>query len=149
MDMLIGIFKQLGANETIVYQIAIIIVMFVIAKFLFVNHLQSILETREDKTVKLEGNTEKQFAEITKIQNDYRDKIKTANKSVKSKIESAKAEIAKNEEAKYKLQETEINKYISTSRKEVEAEISGKKDKVLADADSLSTSLIQKITEGL
>jgi F0F1-type ATP synthase membrane subunit b/b' len=149
MDMLIGIFKQLGANESIVYQMAIIIAMFVIAKLLFVNHLQNVLETREEKTVKLEGNTEKQFAEITKIQNEYKDKIQAANKSVKAKLETEKLEITKAEEAKYKLQETEINEYISNSRKEIEKEISGKKEAVLADAESLSSSLVKKITEGL
>ena len=100
MDMLIGIFEQLGADQSIVYQITIVIVMFIIAKFLFINHLQDVLETREDKTVKLEGNTEKQFEEINKIQAEYKEKIQTANKQVKAKLETAKAEIIKSEEGK-------------------------------------------------
>lgn len=148
MDMFIGILEQLGADKSVAYQIAIIVAMFVIAKFLFVNHLQNILETREDKTVKLEGNTEKQFAEITKIQNDYKEKIQTANKAARSKLEVSKAEIAKAQEANYKIQENEINEFIAKSRKEVEEEISGKKDEILADAQSLSANLVQKITQG-
>jgi F0F1-type ATP synthase membrane subunit b/b' len=148
MDMLIGIFEQLGADQSIVYQITIVIVMFIIAKFLFINHLQDVLETREDKTVKLEGNTEKQFEEINKIQAEYKEKIQTANKQVKAKLETAKAEIIKSEEGKYKQQESEINDYINKSKKEIETEIQGKKDEILADAESLSAGLVQKITQG-
>ena len=63
MEMFVDIFKQLGANESLVHQFIIVVVMFFLTKFLFLNHLQRILETREDKTVNLEGDAEKQFEE--------------------------------------------------------------------------------------
>lgn len=148
MDMFIGILNQLGANESIWYQLGLIVLMYVLAKFLFIDHLQKILETREEKTVKLVGNTEKQFAEITKIQNDYKEKIRAANKEVKENLDIKKQEIIKKEESEYKAQEKEINKYITDSRAEIEKDIKDKKDKILADAESLSSSLVQKITQG-
>jgi F0F1-type ATP synthase membrane subunit b/b' len=149
MEMAVDIFKQLGANESLVHQFVIIVVMFYLTKFLFIDHLQKVLDTREDKTVNLEGSAEKQFEEIEKIQKEYKEKMQSVNKSLKEKTESSKNEIIKREEAKYRAQENEINTFIETSRKEIEAEINGKKDKVLEDAEQLAGGLVQKMTKGL
>lgn len=148
MEMFIDIFKQLGADYTLWVQFGIIIVMFYITKFLFIDHLQNILETREDKTVNLEGNAEKKFEEINKIQDEYKVKIQSANKEVKAKIEESKMAVIKTEESKYREQEKEINAFIEKSRAEVQAEIQEKKDKVLSDAEQLASSLVQKMTKG-
>ncbi|MAX66443.1 MAG: hypothetical protein QF441_15100 [Bacteriovoracaceae bacterium] len=148
MEMFVDIFKQLGANESLVHQFIIVVVMFFLTKFLFLNHLQRILETREDKTVNLEGDAEKQFEEVEKIQKEYKEKIQTANKNLKAKVDSKKAEIIKKEEEKYREQEKEVNAFIESSRKEAEQEIGQKKDKVLEDAQQLANSLVEKMTKG-
>ncbi len=149
MEMVVDIFKQLGANESLVHQFVIVVVMFYLTKFLFLDHLQRVLDNREDKTVNLEGSAEKQFEEITKIQNEYKEKMQSITKSLKAKSESSKTEIIKREESKYREHEKEINSFIETSRKEVEAEIKEKKDKVLEDAEQLASGLVQKMTKGL
>ena len=127
MEMFVDIFQQLGTDKSIVHQFIIIIVMFYLTKFLFINHLHEIISKREDNTVGLEGNAEKQFEEIDKIQNEYKDKIQNANKEIKSMLDNDKMVIVKTHEAKYREQETEINKFIETSRKKIEEEINEKK----------------------
>lgn len=148
MDMVLGIFAQLGADKTIWYQFTIVVVMYLLSKTLFFGHLQNVLETREDKTTKLEGNAEKQFEEVSKIAADYKEKIGAANKSAKVKLDSEKAEISKSLEANYKAEEKKINDYIDSSRKESEAKLQEQKDKILSDAEDLASSLVQKITKG-
>ena len=96
MDLVLKILVQLGADKSFFYQLAIILIVFVIARFLFIDHLQAVIERREDKTVKLEGDAEKQFDEINKIQDEYKQKIQGASKEMRAKLESNKNEIIKN-----------------------------------------------------
>lgn len=142
------IFVQLGTDQSILYQLAVIVVMFALSKMIFIKHMQSIIETREDKTSKLEGNTEKQFEEIQKIQAAYKAKIQTANKEVKKKLDEGKSELAKKYEADYRAEEVVVNEYINKSKKEIEAEISEKKSNVLNDAEELAKNLVNKIAKG-
>jgi F0F1-type ATP synthase membrane subunit b/b' len=148
MDMVLGIFAQLGADKTLWYQFAIVVVMYLLSKALFFSHLQNIIETREDKTVGLEGSAEKQFEEVNKLASEYKEKIGAANKSAKNKLDSDKSEISKSLESNYKSEEKKINDYIDQSRKESESNLKIQKDKILSDAEGLASSLVQKITRG-
>lgn len=147
MDFVLNILKQLGADNSFVYQLGIIIVVFIIAKFLFLDHLQAVIERREAKTVKLAGQADKQFDEINKIQDEYKQKIQKASKETREKLTAHKAEIIKKEEARYRSNEVEINAYIEKTRAEVEAEIQDKKEEVLKEADKLATNLVKKISK--
>ena len=147
MEMMIDIFKQLGANESLLPQFIIVVVMFYLTKFLFLDHLQSILDTREDKTTKLDGQADKKFEEITKSQNDYKAKIQETNKSLKAKSDSEKAEFSKGQEVKYKEKENEINSFVEASRKDIEKEIAGKKATVMSEAELLADTLVQRISK--
>lgn len=146
---MLDILKQLGTDQSIFYQFVVIIVVYAIAKLVFINHLQALLDTRDDKTLKLEGSTEKQFEEIEKIQLAYKEKLRIANKGLKEKLEIGKNEITKSHEATYRSNAGEINKFIDNSKKEIEADIKSKREKVLADAEDLANSLVQKITKDI
>ena len=148
MDAFVAIFQQLGANESLVYQFAVFVVVFLIAKFGFFNHLQKMLDTREEKTVKLESNAEAKFEEINKLSAEYKEKIRTANKEAKAKLDAGKMEIVKAEEARYRQHESEVNQYVETSRSEVLKEVQAKKDQVMSEAEQLANTLVQKITKG-
>lgn len=148
MDAVLAIFKQLGANESLLYQFIIFVSVFLIAKFGFFNHLQRILETREDKTVKLEGNADAQFEEVSRLTSEYKDRIQSANKEAREKFDKEKFEIEKKEEGRYREHEKEISAYIESSRNEIMKELDSKKQEVMNEADQLANSLVQKITKG-
>jgi F0F1-type ATP synthase membrane subunit b/b' len=148
MDMVLGIFKQLGADETLWVQFGIIVVMLVLSKFLFLTHLQTVLETREEKTIGLEGNADKQLEDVNKLSESYKSKINSANKDVRAKIDSEKTALTKELETKYKAEEKTVNNYVDESRKLAEVKVSEQKEKVLAEAEELSLSLVQRITKG-
>ncbi len=147
MDKIIGLFQSLDGDQTILYQFAIVVVLFYLTKFLFLDHLQRILEAREDRTVNLEGDTEKKFDEINKIQSEYKEKIQKANKEIKVKLEENKNNIIKREESVYREQEKEINSFIESSRSEITKDIESKKDKILQEAEDLAKSLVQKMSK--
>lgn len=148
MDLVLGIFGQLGADSTVFIQFGIFVIVFLAAKFLFVNRLQMVIENREEKTVKLEGSAEKQFEKINQMSSDYKTKINSANKEVKELFEEEKAKITKSFESNYREKETEINKFIEEARAEAGVEIEKKKEEVFSQAESLSNQLVQKITKG-
>lgn len=148
MDLVIGILKQLGADSTLWQQFLIVTLMYFLSKYTFLDHLQKVIETREEKTVKLEGDAEKQFEEINKLSSEYKEKITSANKSARMKLDNFKKDVSKNLEGKYRSEEKNINDFIDNSRKEVEAELAQKKDQVLSDAESLANSLVEKIVKG-
>ena len=148
MDMVLGLFKELGADETLWIQLAIVISMLILSKYLFLTHLQDVIETRETKTVGLEGDADKQLEAVTKLSEEYKSKMNSANKEVRSKIESEKANIARDVEAKYRTEEKTVNDYIDESRKSAQAKVAEQKEKVLGEAGELAISLVQKITKG-
>lgn len=148
MDLVIGILKQLGADSTLWQQFLIVTLMYFLSKYTFLDHLQKVIETREEKTVKLEDDAEKQFEEINKLSSEYKEKITSANKSARMKLDNFKKDVSKNLEGKYRSEEKNINDFIDNSRKEVEAELAQKKDQVLSDAESLANSLVEKIVKG-
>lgn len=148
MDILLKVFQDLGADQTLFVQFVIVIIMYNLSRFVFVNRLHKVLDTREDKTSKLDGDAEKQFAEIKKTQDEYKEKMQAANKKVKTSIEERKNDIVKNNEAQFRVKEKEINTYIDNSKKEVQENINDKREQVLGDAEHLAASLVQKITKG-
>ena len=148
MDAVVAIFRQLGADQSLLYQFIVFVVVFLIAKFGFFNHLQNILETREEKTVKLEGNADAKFEEVNKLAVEYKERIHSANKEAREKFDQEKSSIEKNEESRYRKHEKEISEYIEKSRNEVVAELQAKKNEVMTEADQLASSLVQKITKG-
>ncbi|MAZ49324.1 MAG: hypothetical protein CME65_12245 [Halobacteriovoraceae bacterium] len=149
MDLVLKILVQLGADQSFFYQLGIILLVFIIARFIFIDHLQAVIERREDKTVKLEGDAEKQFDEISKIQDQYKEKIQGASKEMRVKLESNKSEIIKKHEARYRSSEAEVNEYLDKTRAEVEAEINEKKEEVMAEADKLAANLVKKLSKEL
>lgn len=148
MDLVTNILKQLGADGTFVNQLVIILVVFIIAKFLFIDRLQTIIESREAQTVGADEESEKKFKEIDALSQSYKAKIQEANKLAKANIDTSKQQIVKGAEAKYREEEVEVNMFVEKSKKEIAADIQGKEDQILKEADSLSNSLIQKITKG-
>jgi F0F1-type ATP synthase membrane subunit b/b' len=148
MDSVIAIFSQLGADSSIVFQFAIFVTTFLLAKLLFFNHLQKVLETRTEKTVGLEDSAEAKFEEINRMSKEYKEKISEANKEAKSTLDTHKTEIIKTEEKRYRDYEQEVNAEVDQARKKVESEISEKKEQIMNEAESLATSLVNQITRG-
>lgn len=148
MDMVLGIFTQLGADKTLWTQLGMVIVVLAASNFLFLNHLQNIIEKREKNTTGLEGDADRQFEEIEKLSSEFREKISAATKSEREKIESEKSALTKTFESKYRTEEKSVGDYVDQSRQESESKVAAQKEEVLAGADELAFSLVEKITKG-
>jgi len=148
MDMVLNIFIQLGADKTLAVQFVIVCIMLVASKFLFLSHLQEIIEKREEKTVGLEGSAEKELERVNALSEEYKSNLNAANKEIRENTETKKNTISKELESKYRDEEKSMNDYIDESRKSAELKVSEQKEKLFGQAEELTASLVQKITKG-
>lgn len=147
METFTAIFTQLGVDSSLVPQFLIILGVFVISQFLFLDKLQQVLETREEKTVKLENSADETFDKIQKMQNEYKSKIEEANNFALKSSTEEKQKIAQKYHDQYKQTEKEIGVFVDQTRNEFSKEVESNKGKYLSEADSLADSLVQKILQ--
>ena len=147
METLLGIFLQLGVDSSIMPLFIITILMFFLTKFIFFKHLQEILETRVEKTVKLANSADKEFEKINALASEYKSKIDSATKESLQTLSKTKSEISHKFDAEYKEKEKEVNDYIEAQRSKIESEVASKKSELFSHVSELSNLLVKKITK--
>ena len=141
------IFTQLGVDSSLPYQFAIILIVFIIANFLFLGKLQNVLEVREEKTVKLENSADETVEKVSAMQSEYKLKMDDANRTA-LKIATDKKQIMNQKFTdQYKQTEKEVNALVDKSRNDFSKEIAGSKDSYLAESENLAQSLVNKILQ--
>jgi F0F1-type ATP synthase membrane subunit b/b' len=147
METFVAIFTQLGVDSSLPYQFVILVLVFIVSNFLFLGKLQSILETREEKTVKLENSADGIIDNVNQMQTEYKTKIDEANRVAFKSATDKKQAINSKYTEQYKAAEKEVNAHIDQKRTEIAKDINSNKDKFLAESESLSQSLVQKILQ--
>ncbi len=147
METFTAIFTQLGVDSSLVPQFIIILGELIIDKSLFLGKLQSVLETREEKTIKLETTADETIEKVQKMQVDYRLKIDEVNRSTQKLATEKKEKIIQKYSEQYKITEKEVGSFVDGSRNEFAKEVEMNKEKYLSEADALSKSLVQKIIQ--
>ena len=145
MDTVKQIFTQLGVDSSLLPQFILVLVLFIVAKFLFLNHLQFVLENREEKTVKLESSADETLERVNKLSQGYKSKIDQANKEAMKVLLAKKGEIQTRLNDQFKKTEREINQFVDESRHQFEREVQATRGKFLAEADGLASDLVKKI----
>ncbi len=147
METFTAIFTQLGVDSSLVPQFVIITLVFIIAQFLFLGKLQNVIETREEKTVKLESSADETIEKVQRMQTEYKAKIEDANRTALKSSTDKKQKITQKYTDQYKQTEKEVNSFVDQSRNDFTSEVASNKDKYLAEAETLAQSLVQKILQ--
>lgn len=147
METFTAIFTQLGVDSSLVQQLLIILVVFIIAQFVFLSKLQQVLETREEKTVKLENSATDTIEKVQKMQNEYRQKIDEANQAANRSAAEKKQKMIQKYTDIYKQTEKEVGAYVDQTKNDFSKEIEENKQKYFSEADQLAGSLVQKILQ--
>lgn len=146
MDTVQAIFAQLGADGAVAIQFVIVIVFFILTKFIFFGKLQFVIENREEKTVKLESSADETFDKVNKLSEEYRSKIENAQVQAQQNINAKRNEIINENNMKFKKIENEMESYVESSRVEIKKEVSEKENEILSATDELANNLIQKLS---
>jgi F0F1-type ATP synthase membrane subunit b/b' len=147
MGTIQAIFTQLGVDSSLLPQFIIIVVVFILSQTLFLGKLQSVLEIREEKTIKLENSAEETVEKVARMKSDYKLKIDEANRAALKNSTEKKSKIAHKYLEQYKQTEKEVNNFVDQSRHDFSNEVTASKEKYLAEAESLAQSLVQKIIQ--
>jgi len=141
------IFTQLGVDSSLPYQFIIILIAFVTGNFIFLGKLQSVLEVREEKTVKLENTAEETIESVSTMQTSYKEKMDDANRSALKTATDRKHSITQKYTEQYKQNEKEVNIFVDKSRNDFSKEVASNKEAYLAESQKLAQSLVQKILQ--
>ena len=147
METVQAIFTQLGINASLLPQFIIVVVMFILAEFIFLGKLQEVLETREEKTVKLESSADETFEKVTKMSADYKTRIDKASNEAMKISSQKKAHLTAQYTEQFKNAEKEVSNFVEQSANEFEGQLNAQKGKLLSEVDGLSNSLVQKILQ--
>ncbi len=142
-----AIFAQLGVDSSLLPQFIIVCAVFALAQVLFLGKLQYVLETREEKTVKLESSADETIEKVSRMQAEYKSKVDEANRSTLKTASEKKHKIAEKYTSQFKQVEKEVNHFVDQSRNDFSLELASNKEKYLSEADSLAQSLVQKILQ--
>jgi F0F1-type ATP synthase membrane subunit b/b' len=145
MDTLKAIFTQLGVDSSLLPQFFLVFALFIIAKFLFLNHLQFVLENREEKTVKLEGHADEALEKVNRLSAEYKGKIDGANKEAMKVLGQKKTDIQAIYTEQVKKTEREINLFVEESRQAYERQTQSGREAYMAQASELANDLVKKI----
>lgn len=147
METFTAIFTQLGVDSSLLPQFFVILTAFILAHFLFLGRLQEVLETREEKTIKLESSADDTVEKVARMKADYKFKIDEANRSSLKTATEKKHNITNKYMIQYKQTEKEIGQFVDQSRAEFSREVAGNRENYLSEADALAQSLVQKILQ--
>ena len=146
MESLIAIFNQLGVDGSIFYQFALFFVLYFVVRSLLFKPLQDVIETREGKTTKLEGEANHKFEKAKKLETEYKEKIDSAYLEAQEVFHAKKTEVIQRERNKYKDAEAKITAEFEEKRREELSKIEAQRAEILSEAKNLSSDLVQKLT---
>jgi F0F1-type ATP synthase membrane subunit b/b' len=147
METVQAIFTQLGINASLLPQFIVVVVMFILAEFIFLGRLQDVLETREEKTVKLENAADETFEKVTKMSTDYKTKMDQASNEAMKISSEKKAKLSAQYSEQFKSAERDVTNFVEQSSTEFESQLTAQKGKLLSEVEGLSNSLVQKILQ--
>ncbi len=147
MDAILSIFQSLGVDQTVFVQFILVIVVFTILSAFLFPKVQEVLELRESKTTKLEGHAHALYKKAEELAEQYKNNIEKTHQEAQSATSKKKAELLNSEKELLKKKEEEIQKNYDQKKSEILKEVTSKKDSVLAQAESLSKSLLDKLTK--
>lgn len=147
MDAILSIFQSLGVDQTVFVQFASVIVIFTILSCVLFPKVKEVLELRESKTTKLDGNANNLYKKAEDLSAQYKSVIEKTHQESQATAAKKKAELTDAERVELKKTEEVIQKDYDAKKTVVLKEIESKKSSVLAEADQLSKSLLEKLTK--
>jgi F-type H+-transporting ATPase subunit b len=147
MEMIITIFKSLGVDQTVFFQFVSLIIIFILVSNLLFTRLKDVLEMREQKTVKLEGNAHFIYKKADELQEQYKAHVEKTHQENHQNSQNKKNEILKKAQDKINEAEAKFTMEYNSKKTTLLAEIKSNRERSLSEVDNLSKNLIEKLTK--
>ncbi len=147
MDMILTIFKSLGVDQTVFIQFIILIIVFFLVSTLLFAKLKEVLDLREVKTTKLEGDAHAIYKQADELAEQYKARVEKTHQDSQHSNQKKKADIALTEKEKIKSAEEQFSKEYDEKKSKIIQEISAQKASLMSKVDELSGNLVEKLTK--
>ena len=147
MNTILTILNSLKIDHTVIVQFILFVVFFNIIAPLLFKKLQDVLDLREGKTTKLESHANHVYKQAEDMAAQYKNSIEKTHQDSQSVASKKKAEILAKEKALFTSAEEKMNGEYEAKRSTLLKELAEKKVAVMAEAEKLSNTLVEKLTK--
>ena len=145
-EQIMTILSNFGADETVFYQFGIFFVIFILLKSILWNKLQFVIETRENKTVKLEKNAHEKFQKSEQLYAEYSNKVKKAQAIHQENLAKSNSRVLELQTKDLKKTEDSVDLEVEEKKKELKKEIETTKGKTFSTITEISNKIVKKMT---
>jgi len=147
MDTIVIILKALKIDQTALIQFGMLVIFFnTIAPLLF-KKMQAVLELRESKTVKLESHAHDIYKKSEDLAAQYKAKVEKTHQDSQSVSQQKKLEVLNKEQDILKSLEEKLDSEYIDRKSKILDDMSKKRTEIMAEADKLAGSLVEKLTK--
>ncbi|MBI2521417.1 MAG: hypothetical protein HYV97_13435 [Bdellovibrio sp.] len=145
MNPILAIFKQLGADYTLPHQFVIFLILFVLLSTILFSKIRFVIETRENKTTKLDEDANEKLMEANKLAEKYKSEISKVHQSAFDFMKTKKEAILENQRVIIKQEEARLQEKIENDVEVFNQDAQGKKAIVLKSSEQLTQDLLEKL----
>ncbi|MBC7712999.1 MAG: hypothetical protein H7177_06655 [Rhizobacter sp.] len=147
MGTVYTILNSLKIDKSFYVQFILFIVFFNILAPLLFKKIQIILELRESKTVKLDSHANHVYKQAEDLAEEYKGSVEKTHQDAQSVATKAKSEILSKERTILTSAEEKMTEEYEGKRSVLLKDFSNKRVAVMADAEKLSNTLVEKLTK--
>ncbi|MBC7714506.1 MAG: hypothetical protein H7177_14265 [Rhizobacter sp.] len=147
MGTVYTILNSLKIDKSFYVQFALFIVFFNILAPLLFKKIQVILELRESKTVKLDSHANHVYKQAEELAEEYKGTVEKTHQDAQAVATKAKTDILSKERAILTSAEEKMTEEYEGKRSILLKDFSNKRVTVMADAEKLSNTLVEKLTK--
>ena len=147
MDTILGIFAQLGVDQTVFAQFIIAIIVFIGCKFFFLSKMRLILQTREELTTGLEEESEKLTQRAQEASEKFQNQVESVYQNNQEKFNQKKSDLAAVESSELSKADKEIEEMSQGIRSETQGFLDTKKQELMSQVKELSDELTTKFVK--
>jgi len=145
MDILTTVLSALGVNQTVYIQFVITIIFLALARYIFVNDLLRVLETRSLGTHGAENDAEKYSQEAAAAKNRYEKMLNEKVLEVNNEYSDQRKKIVDEIEGSFKAEETKIIAEYQGTMNVKKNELDKVRQSLKKDIQTLADELLAKI----
>ena len=147
MNTIVTILNSLKIDQTFLIQFVLFIVFFnIIAPVLF-KRLQEVLDLRDSKTTKLDSHANHVYKQADDLAVQYKASIEKTHTEAQAIATKKKAEVLAKEKALFTSAEEKLTGEYEGKRSSLLKDLADKRVTVLAEAEKLSNTLVEKLTK--
>ena len=147
MNTIVTILNSLKIDKTFLIQFGLFIVFFNIIAPLLFKKLQEVLDLRDSKTTKLESHAHHIYKQAEDLAEQYKGSVEKTHQDSQAIASKKKAEILAKEKEVLTGAEEKMSADYEGKRSTLLKELSEKRVAVMAEAEKLSSNLVDKLTK--